>query len=112
MRLRPQNPKNPKDPKKRMTQIKNSPGALINISISGYEFVNVNSFTNAGGVGVYIAESFQHELDGSCKHPLMASRSSLLGTQTSKGTAQRLRFYNLKKQQIPAKYRWALSHMK
>ena len=52
------------------------------------------------------------ELDGSCKHPLMASRSSLLGTQTSKGTAQRLRFYNLNKQQIPAKYRWALSHMK
>ena len=43
------------------TKIKNSTGALINISISGYEFVNVNSFTNAGGVGVYIAESFQHE---------------------------------------------------
>ena len=29
----------------------------------------------------------------------------------SKGTTERLRFYNLKKQQIPAKYRWALSHM-
>ena len=27
---------------------------------------------------------------------------------TSKATAERLRFYNLKKQQIPAKYRWAL----
>ena len=52
------------------------------------------------------------KLDGSCKHPLMASRSSLLGTQTSKGTAQRLRFYNLKKQQIRARHRWALSHMK
>ena len=43
------------------TKIKNSTGALINISISGYEFVNVNSFTNAGGVGIYFAESFQHE---------------------------------------------------
>ena len=42
-------------------KIKNSTVALINISISSYEFVNVDSFTNAGGVGVYITESFQHE---------------------------------------------------
>ena len=34
------------------------------------------------------------------------------GNLWSKGTAQRLRFCNLQKQQIPAKYRWALSHMK
>ena len=39
-------------------------------------------------------------------------KTSLLGTQTSKGTGDWLRFYNLKKQQIRAKYGWALSHMK
>ena len=33
------------------TKIKNSTGALVNLSIPGYEFVNVNSITNAGGVG-------------------------------------------------------------
>ena len=43
------------------TKIKNSTGALINLSIPGYEFVNVNSISNAGGVGVYIAEPFQYE---------------------------------------------------
>ena len=43
------------------TKIKNSTGALTNLSIPGYEFVNVNSITNAGGVGVYIAEPFQYE---------------------------------------------------
>ena len=41
------------------TKIKDKP--LLNISIPGYIFLHVNSFTNAGGVGIYIIDTLQYE---------------------------------------------------
>jgi len=39
------------------TKIKDTP--LVNISIPGYTFLHKNSMTKAGGVGMYISDSFQ-----------------------------------------------------
>ena len=42
------------------TKIKHN--TLLNLSISGYKFLNVNSLTNAGGVGVFISDCDDHTL--------------------------------------------------
>ena len=42
------------------TKIKNNP--MLNLSIPGYKFVNANSLTNAGSVGVYVSEAFHFEI--------------------------------------------------
>ena len=39
------------------TKIKDKP--LLNVSIPGYTFLHNNSLSNAGGVGVYVADIFQ-----------------------------------------------------
>ena len=41
------------------TKIKDKP--LLNVSIPGYTFLHNNSLSNAGGVGVYVADIFQLE---------------------------------------------------
>ena len=41
------------------TKIKDKP--LLNVSIPGYTFLHNNSLSNAGGVGIYVADIFQVE---------------------------------------------------
>ena len=41
-------------------KVKNSP--LLNFSIPGYKFINENSLTNTGGVGVHVSEVFHYEI--------------------------------------------------
>ena len=43
------------------TRLKGNP--LINIAIPNYNFVNADSVTNAGGVGVYVSSKFRFQVD-------------------------------------------------
>ena len=47
-----------------ITETKLTEGAIYtNIDISGYNFIHVDSITNAGGVGMYIKNSYSfHEI--------------------------------------------------